>query len=114
MASALSAISSFDGVTLGYRTGTSGAFTTLTGFVLHKDRLPQSQFDDRGELESTLQTATLKGPLSPSLVKGYQIQVDSSATDIWSVENVMVKGQQIALLHRRPIHTLAPDRGQNR
>ena len=114
MASALSQISTFDGLTLGYRTGTSGAFTTLTGFVMHKDRLPSTQFDDRRDVEMTLQTATLKGPLSPALAKGYQVQVDSSASDIWSVENVMVKGQQIALLQRRPVHTLAPDRGQNR
>jgi hypothetical protein len=114
MASALSAISSFDGITLGYRTGTSGAFTTLTGFVVHKDRVPQAQFDERGHAEVQSYTATLKGPTTPALAKGYQVQVDSSASDIWTVESVAVKGQQICLLRRTPVITLGPDRGETR
>jgi hypothetical protein len=114
MATALSAISSLDGITLGYRTTTSGAFTTLTGFVFHKDRVPQMQFDDRGEVEVQGHTGTLKGPTTPAMVKGYQIQVGASATDIWSVESVMVKGQQICLCHRGVVLALGPDRGGTR
>jgi hypothetical protein len=114
MATALSAISSLDGITLGYRTGTSGAFTTLTGFVFHKDRIPQAQFDDRGEAEALAHTGYLKGPLSPAMVAGYHVQVGGSATDIWVIDSVMVKGQQIALCRRVVTTTLGPDRGSTR
>jgi len=114
MADALAAISAFDGLTLGYRTATSGSFTTLTGWVFHKDRVPTETYDSAGHASASMQTATLKGPLSPAMARGYQVQVDSSSTDIWAVESVMTKGQQICLLRRMPVDTLAPDRGQVR
>ncbi len=116
MADALGEISSFDGITLGYRTSSSGSYTTLTAgsWVFHKDRVPQAQYDERGQLAETIHTATLKGPLSPALVKGYYIQVGGSASDEWIVENVMTKGQQIALCRRISVGDLGPDRGKTR
>lgn len=114
MASALSTISSFDGITLEYRAGESGGWTTLTGFVVHKDRVPQLQYDERGGVEVQGHTGYIKGPTTPALAQGYQVRVGSANTDIWSVQSVMVKGQQIALLRRNPVKTLTPDRGATR
>jgi hypothetical protein len=116
MATALSAISSLDGITLGYRVASSGSYTTLTAgqFVFHKDRIPQAQYDERGALSQTIETATLKGPLTPALARGYYIQVGASSADEWIIESVMVKGQQIALCRRCDVHDLGPDRGKTR
>ncbi len=114
LAAALSTISSFEAITLGYRTSGSGAFTTLTGWVAHKDRIPQAQYDERGEAAVQSHTMTIKGPTTPVLVRGYQVQVGASATDIWSVESVTIQSQQVALCRRTPVLTLGPDRGEVR
>ncbi len=114
LASALSVISTFEGVTLGYRTGVSGSFTALTGWAIHKDRVPQSQYDERTGGDIQIHSMMVKGPLSPAMVKGYQIQVGGSATDIWAVESVTTHAQQICLCRRAPVATLGPDRGGTR
>jgi len=114
LASALSTLSSFESVTLGYRASGSGAFTTLTGFVHHKDRIPQAQYDERGEASIQSHTMIVKGPTTPVMVRGYQIQVGGSASDIWTVESVTIQSQQVILCRRTPILTLGPDRGEVR
>ena len=114
LASALGAVSSFKGDTIGYRTSNSGSFTTLTGFVFHKDRVPVANFDDQGRAEVVAMTAYLKGPLTPAMVKGYQIQIGGSSSDIWSVDSVMVDGQQICLCRRQQVQSLGPNRGATR
>lgn len=114
MSAALGAVSSFDGIVLEYRAGQSGGWTALTGFVLHKDRVPQLNFDDRGAMEVQAHNAALKGPLAPALAVGHQVRAGSADTDIWNVESAMTKGQAIYLLRRSKVGKLGPDRGGTR
>jgi hypothetical protein len=113
MEDALSTMATAKGETLGYRTGTSGAFTTLTGWVLHRESFPQAQFDERSGGERYEQTANLSGPLAtPTMVVGYQVQDGNSA--VWAVESVMADQHQVCLVRRIVSRQLGPDRGSAR
>lgn len=113
IAAALTSLATAKGESLGYRTGTSGSFTTLTGWVLHRDNFPQAAFDEKQSAERYEQTGTLTGPSgSPAMVAGYQVQDGNSAA--WVVESVMVDQQQVCLLRRIVTRQLGPDRGSAR
>lgn len=112
LAAAISAIATFKGESLTYRTTHAGSTAALTGFVLHRDRVVQPSFltDRRAEVEA--KEATCKGPLTPALAIGYEI-IDANS-EAWVVESVMKDQQQIARCKRVRTIALAPDRGQTR
>jgi hypothetical protein len=112
LATALSAISTFKGETLTYRTTHTGGTSALTGFVLHRDRVPQPSFLSERQAEAEVKEATLKGPLTPAMAIGYEV-VDGNS-EAWVVESVMKDSQQICRAKRVRTTVLAPDRGQNR
>lgn len=112
LADALSEVSSFKGESLTYRTTHTGGTSALTGFVLHRDRVPQPTFiADRGA-EAEVKEATLKGPLTPAMAIGYEV-IDGNS-EAWVVESVMKDQQQICRCKRSKTIALAPDRGQTR
>ena len=112
MTSALSAISTLKGESLAYRTTHSGGTSALTGFVLHRDRVPQPSFIADRQAEAEVKEATLKGPLTPAMAIGYEV-VDGNS-EAWVVESVMKDSQQICRMKRVRTIALAPDRGQTR
>lgn len=110
MVSALSAISSFRGESLAYRTSSSGgSFTALTGFVLDREDRQPFGYDEQHRAEYSEQTATLSGPLTPALAVGYQLQDGNSA--VWAIETAELDGQQICRLRRITSKNGGPDRG---
>jgi hypothetical protein len=112
MASALSAVSSFKNETLRYRTTHAGSLTALTGWVLHRDRVPQPSFIGDRQAEAEVKEGFLKGPLTPAMSVGYEV-VDGNS-EAWVVESVMADSQQICRVKRSRTIALAPDRGQTR
>ncbi len=112
LATALSAVSGFKSETLTYRTTHTGSPTTLTGFVLHRDRVPQPSFLTERDTEAEVKEATLKGPLTPAMAIGYEI-IDGNS-EAWAVESHMADSQQICRCKRVRTIALAPDRGQTR
>ncbi len=112
LATALSAINTFKGESLTYRTTHAGSTAALTGFVLHRDRVPQPSFMTERSTEAEVKEATCKGPLTPALAIGYEI-IDGNS-EAWAVESIMKDQQQIARCKRVRTIALAPDRGQTR
>jgi hypothetical protein len=112
LTTALAAVSTFKGETLTYRTTHTGSTSALTGFVLHRDRVPQPSFLSERQAEAEVKEATCKGPLTPALAIGYEI-VDGNS-EAWLVESVMKDSQQICRVKRVRTISLAPDRGQTR
>lgn len=110
LAGALSALATVKGESVGYRTGTSGAFTTLTGFVLIMQRVPEPSYSADDMQEQQVFSAVLKGPVSPAMVVGYQIQ-DSVTSFVWSVRSVKIDVQQVCALERTDVTKFTPDRG---
>ncbi len=110
MVSALAAVSAFRGEALGYRAASgTGAFTTLTGFVLDREDRAAFQFDEQHSAQYQEQTGTLSGPLTPALSVGYQLQDGNSA--VWAIETAELDGQQICRVRRITSKKGGPDRG---
>lgn len=113
LAQALSAVSSYKGETLQYRTTHAGTLTALpTGFVLHRDRVPAPIFVGDRQAEAQTAEGYLKGPLSPAMVVGYEI-VDGNGNG-WAIYSVAVDNQQICRVRSTTTLALAPDRGHTR
>ncbi len=112
LTTALSQIGTFKGESLTYRTTHAGQTAALTGFVLHRDRVPQPSFLSDRQAEAEVKEATLKGPLTPAMAIGYEV-VDGNS-EAWVVESVMKDQQQICRCKRSRTIALAPDRGQTR
>ena len=113
MTTALGIISTARGETLQYATSAGGSFTSLSGFTIHQERVPEPIFDDNGRVVSQIRRAVCKGPASPLLAIGYQIKDVNQTPDMtWAVEGVMVADQQIATLYRQErVGVAGPDRG---
>lgn len=109
LASGLSLLSSVRSESLSYATTLAGSYTALTGWVLTIDRLPAPVFSDQAQVGEVVQTATLKGPVTPALARGYFI-TDGNG-QIWAVEGVKTEQQQVCTLMRTKVTTRAPDRG---
>ncbi len=109
LANGLATIARAKGESVGYRTGTSGAYTALSGFVLQIDRLPPPTMDSDHDAQETLITATLKGPVTPVLAQGYQVRDDVSGIT-FAVQSLKLDVQQICILHSIDTQRLAPDR----
>jgi len=109
LAAAHAALATAKGESIGYRVGTSGAFTTLAGFILIQDRVPAFSQDGDHHDEVQVRSGTLKGPVTPAMVKGYQIQ-DTITGYVWSVQAVKIDSQQVCLLELTQVGTLGPDR----
>lgn len=112
MSLALGAIADHKGESLAYRTTHVGSTTALSGWVLHRDRVPQPQFLTDRQAESEVKEGYLKGPLSPAMAIGYEV-VDGNS-EAWVIESVMSDQQQICRVKRSRTIALAPDRGQTR
>lgn len=106
----LSFLATAKGETVGYRTGTSGAFTSLTGFVLIQQRVAEPTFSDSDEQEQQTFTATLKGPLTPALAVGNQIHDDITGYH-WAVRSIKNDVQQVCALERTEATNFTPNRG---
>lgn len=109
LAAGHSALSSVRSESLSYSSTVSGSYTALTGWVLIIDRLPAPVFNDQAQAGEVAQTATLKGPLSPALQRGWFITDGNSQK--WSIEGVKTEQQQVCTLMRTKVTTRAPDRG---
>ena len=98
---------------LEYATTPGGAFTALTGFVIHQDLLTEPTYDDDSHGGSQTRRAYCKGPVSPRLSIGYQIRDNTQIPAmIWAVEGVIFECQQIATLARQErVNGTGPDRG---
>jgi hypothetical protein len=108
-ATGLAQLATVKGESVGYRVGTSGSYTTLTGFVLNIDRLPAPAMDPDHQSQETLITATLKGPVTPLLVRGYQVK-DNVSGITFAVESVKIDTQQVVILNSINTQQFAPDR----
>lgn len=109
MAKALSSISTIRGESLGYRTGTSGSFTALTGYVLDWSDATNAEYEERIGAERTPQQGTLSGPTSLVILVGYQIQ--DATGNVWSVKAAnMDAQQQICTVEYVGLANYGPDR----
>ena len=110
---ALAVISADKEEDLAYATTPGGAFTALTGFVIHQDLLTEPTYDDDSRGGSQTRRAYCKGPVSPRLLIGYQIRDNTQIPAmIWAVEGVISECQQIATLARQErVNGTGPDRG---
>lgn len=109
----LSQLSGFFGHSVSYRTGTSGAFTALTGFVLIQDRPQPHAFDSDRTMETQTLGAVLKGPLTPAMADGYQVK-DEVTGIIYACYQPKFDAQQIARLERVEVESFGPDRKGSR
>lgn len=109
LASGLSALSSARSESLSYCATLAGSYTALTGWVLTIDRLPSPLFEGKSQADEVAQTATLKGPLTPVMARGYFITDGNSQK--WSIEGVKTEQQQICTLMRTKVTKRGPDRG---
>lgn len=97
------------GESLSYSATVGGSYTALTGWVMLIDRLPAPVFNDQSQAGEVAQTATLKGPLTPALQRGWFV-TDGNG-DKWSIEGVKTEQQQVCTLMRTKVTARAPDRG---
>lgn len=102
-------ISTAKGESVSYRAGGTGAFTALSGFILLQDRVPASAQDDDHHDEVQIRSAILKGPVTPELVRGYQVK-DAITNLVWSVQAVKIDSMQVCLLELTQGGKLGPDR----
>lgn len=110
LARGLSVLATAKSESVAYRPGISGGFTALTGFVLIQQRVAAPIFDDAQEQEEQRLSATLKGPLSPVLFRGYQIQ-DTVTGLIWAVQSNKTDVQQVCQLELVKVTQFTPNRG---
>lgn len=109
LASGLSMLATVRSESLSYCSTVGGTYTALTGWVLLIDRLPAPVFNDENQAGEVQQTATLKGPLSPALQRGWFIKDGNN--EIWAVEGVKGEQQQVCTLMRTKVTKRGPDRG---
>ena len=109
LATALSALSIAKGDSLTYATTKGGSYSALTGWVLHVERLSAPIFGDQAQAGEVVQSATLKGPLTPVMARGYFV-LDGNGL-YWAVEGVKTEAQQICVLMRTKVTERAPNRG---
>jgi len=109
LASGLASLSTDRGESLSYCATLAGSYTALTGWVLTIDRVQGPVFADQGQGGEVAQTATLKGPVTPAMVRGYFITDGNSQK--WAVEGVKTEQQQVCTLSRTKVTIRAPDRG---
>lgn len=98
------------GESLQYATALTGSLATLTGFVLHQDRIGEPVYNDRDIAEAQQFTATLKGPVTPVLAIGYKVK-DLVTGFEWAVESSKIDTQQVCRLMRRIDIVHGPNRG---
>lgn len=109
IAPGLAALSTLKGESLGYRTGTTGSFTALSGFCLHQARGEAPMFDETHASEVQKRLATLKGPVTPAMARGYQVK-DLITGIIYAVQFVKIDVQQVCALEEREPTKRTPDR----
>jgi hypothetical protein len=109
LATGLAKLATTRGESLTYSATFSGTYAALTGWVLTIDRIPAPTFDDASQAGEVAETATLKGPLSPALQRGWFITDGNS--NKWSIEGVKTEQQQVCTLMRTKVTKRAPDRG---
>ena len=109
LASGLSVLATVRSESLSYCATVGGTYTALTGWVLTIDRIPAPVFNDQAQAGEVAQTATLKGPLSPALQRGWFI-TDGNG-DKWAIEGVKTEQQQVCTLARTKVTKRGPDRG---
>jgi hypothetical protein len=109
LAAGLATLATVHGHSVSYRTGTSGSFTALPGFLLIQDRPQPHGFDGDREMETQTRGATLKGPLMPALADGYQVK-DEITGIIYACYDPKVEAQQIARLERVTVKEYGADR----
>ena len=112
LATALDAVADLQGESLTYRTTHAGSTSALTGFVLHRERVPNLLFQGDRQAEVEDKTGTLKGPLTPAMAIGYEV-IDANS-EAWAIESVMKDQQQICRVRRVRTAVLGPDRGHTR
>jgi hypothetical protein len=110
LARGLSALATAKGEALAYQAGVSGGFTALTGFVLIQQRVPDPSFSESDEQEQQVFNAVLKGPATPALAVGYQIQ-DTVTSYVWAVRSIKNDVQQVCMLERTKATNFTPNRG---
>lgn len=110
LAQGLSVLATFKGLNLDYRTSEVGAWTALTGFDLIEQRVPEPQYDADDHVVEQKRLATLKGPVSPAILKGYEIR-DNTTGRTWAVESVSFSQQQVVILWRTEVGEHGADRG---
>ena len=98
---------------LQYATVAGGAFTALTGFVIHQDPVQEPVYDENSRATMQTRRAFCKGPLTPLMAIGYQVKdLKQTAPYIWAVEGVTIEEQQIITLTRQErVLFSGPDRG---
>lgn len=113
MTRALAVLSTDKEEDLEYATTPGGAFTALTGFVIHQDLMAEPTYDDDHRGPTQTRRAYCKGPISPRLSIGYQVRDNTQIPAlIWAVEGVIFECQQIATLSRQErVLGSGPDRG---
>ncbi len=114
LAAGLAALAAIKGDALTWCATYGGSYAALTGFVIHVDRVQPAIMNDSRHLEEQEETATVKGPLTPALVRGYFVKDTLNSNRIWYVEAVKVDQQQIARCRRVNQLDATPDRGARR
>ncbi len=107
---ALSTLATAKGESLQYATTIGGAYTTLTGFVLHQERVGEPIYNEHDRADAQAFNAILKGPATPLMVVGYEVK-DVITGLRWAVESVKLDVQQVCRLSRRVDITHTPNRG---
>ncbi len=111
LAAGLAALASIKGDALTWCATQAGSYAALTGFVIHVDRVEPVRMDDNQHIEKLIETATVKGPLTPVLARGYYIKDTLNSNLVWYVEAVKVDQQQVARCRRVTQLAVTPNRG---
>lgn len=115
LTTALSVISTNKSEALSYATAAGQSFTSMTGFVIHQDRIAAPVYNENGRVIAQRMTGYVKGPVTPLMALGYQIKDSTPATPLtWAVEGVKIEQQQIITIWREErVGVNSPDRGAN-
>ncbi len=114
LASAIASLATTKGDSLTYCATLSGSYTALTGFIIHVDRVQPVTMNDSRHTEEQEETATVKGPSTPALVRGYFVKDVTNGNKVWYVEAVKFDQQQIARCRRVNQLDATPDRAARR
>lgn len=110
LSTGLTVLATAKGESLQYATAPGQAFAAMTGFVLVQERPEDADHDSDTEVEAQTMRASLKGPVTPALPRGYQIK-DLITGFTWAVESNVIDVQQVCRLSRRVQLTITPNRG---
>ena len=114
LAAGLAALATVKGDALTYCATYGGSYAALTGFVIHVDRVEPVQQSDARNIEEQVEGATVKGPTTPLMVRGYFIKDTLNSDRIWYVESVKIDQQQILKCRRTNQLDATPNRGARR